>query len=382
MDHASTTPIDREVYVAMEPYIKEHFVNPSSIYARGAEMKKVVEDARIDVARILGVKKSEVVFTGSGTESDNLAVYGVWTQAKKEIKNPHIVTTTIEHPAVLEVARQIEKEGGSVTYVPVDESGVVSAKDVCSAITEDTVLVSVMHANNEIGTIQPVGEIGRKIKSIREKNKSAYPFFHTDASQTANYLPIGPHSLGVDLLTLDASKIYGPKGVGVLVVRDGALIQPIMFGGGQEGGLRPGTENVAAIVGCARALLMAAELREKESERLLPLRDELFEGIKECVSNATLNGDSSKRLPNNVNICIPGLNAEYAVIRLDEKGIECSSASACKNISSETSSYVIDALGNEGRRCRNSSLRFTLGRGTTRDDISRVVAAVKELYGR
>ena len=417
LDHASTTPLDRRAFAAMIPYLKDEWGNPSALYKEGVAAKRAVALARVSIARLLNVRSEEIIFTASGTEADNLAILGVFDYFKKKPApaapfKPHIVTTNIEHPGILEACREIEKHGGEVTYVPVEENGIVDPKKIKAALRPNTVLVSVMYANNEIGTIQPLREISRVIQEFKntETGKGrVIPYFHTDASQAANYLTISFQALGVDMMTLDASKIYGPKGVGLLAVKRNVPLQPIIFGGGQEKGLRSGTENVAGMVGMACALEIADKMREKESERLTKLRDYFFAEIKKNTlaprsgDKATVkkeiivNGDPQKRLPNNINICIPGLDAEFAVIKLDQQGIACSSASSCLNLSENSYSYVVQALGKrrpgrqdsdkkngknnigEYKECRESSLRFTLGRATKKAHIDRLLSAMKEL---
>lgn len=379
MDHASTTPTDKRVRQAMEEYERQSFENPSSLYKEGVNAKKALLGARTKVARLIHARSEEIVFTGSGTEADNLAILGVWNAAKKMIERPHIVTTNIEHPAVLETCRHIESLGGEVTYVPVEENGIVRPEKIVHAIKETTVLVSVMLVNNEIGTIQPVAEISRQIKKKREQSGWTIPYVHTDASQAVNYLSVSVQALGVDLMTLDGSKMYGPKGIGMLFVGHGTEIESVLYGGGQEKGLRPGTENVAAIIGFAEALQIAKEINERESTRMKTLQQYFLDKLKEAVPEAYLNGDREKRLPNNINICIPGINSEFMVIQLDHVGVACSSVSACKHLSDTSYSYVVEALGEGGRKCKESSLRFTMGKDTTESDIDFVTENLKKL---
>jgi len=366
-DYAATTPIDARVVKAMRPFFSKKFANATALYKEGVEVKQALTDARKQVAAILNASYKEVFFTGSGTEANNLAILGVIGR----YAHPHVVTTTIEHPSVLEVCKEVERRGGEVTVVPVDERGVVSARSIAESLKENTVLVSVMCANNEIGTIQPLKEIAKKIREHRKKYLHSKIVFHTDASQAANYLPLNVASLGVDLLTLDGSKIYGPKGVGMLYVKNGTDISPILFGGGQEGGIRSGTENMAGVVGFAKAFSITDESREKESKRLLVLRDMLIEKIAKAFPSSTLNGDQSERLVNNVNVCFPGVDAEFVVIKLDVEGVACSYSSSCRTLSENNRSYVLEAIGRGC--CAESSLRFTLGRATTAKDIDRLM---------
>ncbi len=366
LDYASTTPLDKAVLKAMLPHMSLEFGNPSAIYAEGVQAKALVKESRKKIADILNIKAEEVIFTASGTEADNMALLGVFNIYKKDFR-PHVVTTTIEHPGILEMCKYIEKEGGEVTYVPVEENGIVDPEKIRKALKPTTILVTVMYANNEIGTIQPIRDIARVIQSFRTTH--SYPYFHTDASQAANYLDVSFQKLGVDMMTLDASKIYGPKGVGILALKKHVSLSPIIRGGGQEKGLRSGTENVPGIVGMAEALVITQLLKDKESERLRKLQHYFIENVINLYPGVIINGDREARLPNNINICIPNLDAEFAVIKLDHAGIACSSASSCMNLSEESYSYVVDALGKDGKACRGSSLRFTMGRATTMKEL-------------
>jgi cysteine desulfurase len=378
LDYASTTPTDPRVLRAMLKYYIKKFANPSALYKEALITKEAVADARKKVAQITQTKPTEIIFTASGTESDNLAILGVARKAKKG----HIITTQIEHVAVLETCRQLEKEGFDVTYLPVNENGIVVLSDLEKALQPDTILVSVMLANNEIGTIQPVRRAAVAVDRYKKKQgrpTSAFPYVHTDASQAPNYLDVNADALGVDLMTLDGSKIYGPKGVGCLIAKSHVPIQSIQFGGGQEMGLRPATENVPAIVGFAKTLEIADVEREKNSVKATRLQEYFFQQISEKIPQAKINGSIKNRMPNNINICIEGLNAEFAVIQLDEKGISCAAMTACKNLSGETSSYVIESLGADHGDCASSSLRFTIGRKKIRRDIDRTVKALLDI---
>lgn len=370
LDYASTTPIDKKVLEAMGPFYIEKFFNPSSIYKEGVEIKNILKDTKESVARILHARKTDIYFTGSGTEANNLAILGLFKKYKKEDFVPHFIFSNIEHPSILEVAKEIEKQGGEFTLVEVNEEGLINPQDILAAIKENTVLVSVMYANSEIGTVQNIPQISRLVKKYKTgagRNFSDYPFIHTDASQAPNYLDINCERLGVDMMTLDGSKIYGPKGIGCLYKKHSVGLEPIIFGGGQEEGLRSGTENISNIIGFTKALEIAVGMREKESERLKELRDYFIDQILEKIPNASLNGSKEHRLPNNTNVCIPGINAEFEVIRLDEKGIACAYTTACKTLGDESKSYVVEALGKMD--CAGSSLRFTFGRHTTKKDI-------------
>lgn len=379
LDYASTTPVDRRVLHTMRRFHSRDFANPSALYNEGVDVREQIEDARERVSRLLQVRSGEIIFTGSGTESDNLAIVGVARAIVAantnnfEDKRPHIITTNIEHVAVLESCRRLEKEGFEVTYLPVDENGLITADQVASELRPETILVSVMLANNEIGTVLPVRQIGvalRKYKKDKGRIISEFPYLHTDASQAPNYLNVNVDGLSADLMTLDGSKIYGPKGVGCLVKKGYVPIEPILYGGGQEDGLRPGTENVANIIGFAEALKITIEMQEKESARLAELQKYFIERLEKEIPQAKLNGSLKNRLPNNINICIPDLNAEFAVIQLNEVGVCCAAMTACKNLSGDVSSYVVKSLGGG---CDKSSLRFSMGRYTSGGDIDFVI---------
>jgi len=385
MDYASTTPTDKVVVKKMLPYFHKEFFNPSALYAEGVRARKAIDEARKIIAGIVQTKPTEIIFTGSGTESDNLGIIGAAREIKKNLQKenkdfkPHVITTNIEHVAVLESFKQLEKEGFDITYLPVDKKGLIKDSDVQKVLRPETILVSVMLANNEIGTILPVRQIGvvlEQYKKSQNRIKTDYPYLHTDASQAANYLEINVDQLNVDLLTLDGSKIYGPKGIGCLIKKSYVPIQPILYGGGHEFGIRPGTENVPLIAGFARALEITQKLKEKESARLLELQKYFIDTLSVEVPVATLNGDLNDRLPNNINICIPNLNSEFAVIQLDDLGIACAATTACKNLSSGGNSYVIKALENN---CEKSSLRFTFGRETTKKEIKKVIDSLKKI---
>ncbi len=390
LDHASTTPVDPKVARAVLPYLKKHFANPASIYREGVEAKKELAKARKEVADVLHAHSDEIIFTGSGTEANNLILLGIFEKAKQAgIVRPHVITLSIEHPSVLEVCYEIERRGGEVSYLPVNESGIVDPKSVRDALKENTVLVSVMFANNEIGTIQPIREIAKVVRHFKKekreneknKEKSFGPYFHTDASQAANYCDLNLELLGVDCLTLDSSKIYAPKGTGMAYIKRGIEIVPITQGGGQEKGLRSGTENLFGIVGFATALTLCEKLKTQESDRLTKLRDY---GILRIITDhpkARLNGDQNERLPNNINICFPGIDADFAVLQLDARNISCSSVTSCKNLTTDSSSYVIEAIGKENHKqdCDKSSLRITMGRTTEKKDIDKLLKALKEI---
>ncbi len=375
LDHAATTPLDPRVKAAMEPYLDaaDYFGNPSAIYRLGRVAKEALWEARVTISSILGCRPEEILFTGSGTESDNLAVLGIARAYKA--KGTHLITSTIEHHAVLHAMEHLEKkEGFSVTALPVDEYGRVAPKDLAAALTPETTLVSLMFANNEIGTILPIAEYVRVIRDWKKEHgrgPNEAPFLHTDACQAAGYIDLNVTKLGVDLLTINGSKIYGPKGTGVLYVRRGLRPQPIIFGGGQEMGFRSGTENVSGIVGLATALRLAHEEREAESARLVPLRDRLIAGILDRVPKVVLNGHPTERLPNNVNVSILDIEGEAVLLYLDEDGISAATGSACDSASLDPS-HVILAIGRP-YEFAHASIRFTLGRSTTAADIDYVL---------
>jgi cysteine desulfurase len=377
LDYASITPVDKRVQAEMGRVQKMTFANPSALYKEALVAKDLVQEARKKIADILHCQKTEVIFTSGGTESNNLALLGIFEKFKTSKIVPHIITTTIEHPAILEVCKEIERRGGKVTYVPVSSDGIVSTKDIREAVRKNTVLVTVGYANNEIGTIQSIHDIGRVIKDFRNKNNTKFPYFHTDACQAGLYLPLDVLKLGVDLMTLDGIKMYGPRGIGFLYVKSGLNIMPTVFGGGQEGGLRSGTENVPAIIGLSSALEIAEKMKKRESTRLSELRDYAIENILNNFPGSTLNGSKDLRLPNNINICFPGLDAEFAVTSLDVSGVSVSYSSSCRTLKEDSSSYVVSEL--EKNDCKNSSLRITLGRENTKGDINDFVVAIKNI---
>ena len=377
LDHAATTPLRAEALQAMLPYLQEAFGNPSSIHAVGQRARKALEDARDVVAKALECRSNEVVFTSGGTESDNAAIKG-GAMALRPTGN-HVITTAIEHHAVLHTCHQLEGMGCDVTYIPVDHNGLVDPRDVLDAVTDETVLVSVMYANNEIGTVQPVAEIARLVKE-RAKEQGRTILVHTDAVQAAGYLDLSVKTLGVDMLSLSGHKFHGPKGAGVLFVRRGTPFSPLLMGGGQERERRSGTENVPAIVGMAEALRLAELERESASTHSAALRDRLAAGIMELVPGTILNGHPTNRLPNNVNVCFPGLEAEPVLLGLDLKGIYASSGSACSTASLEPS-HVLTAIGRPADIARGS-LRVTVGRATTEDDVDYFLETLPPLVQR
>jgi len=378
LDNAAATSLDKRVLKAMTPYFSDIPANPSSLHAPGQAANAALKRARKSIAEHLNGHEDEVIFCSGGTESDNLAVLGTISAAAKFIKTnhgadavPHVITTAIEHHAVLEPLLHLQKTGViELSLIHSDKEGLIAADDVISAVKKTTVLISVMYANNEIGTLQPIADIGRGILKYRKQNNSAYPYFHSDACQAAGYLDLNVEKLHVDLLTLNGGKIYGPKGTGLLFVRRGTKIGAQILGGGQEKGLRSGTENVPGIVGLAKALEIAQQERIKESTRLTVLRDRLIKGLLK-IPKSRLNGHPIIRLPNNVNISFMDIEGEAAMLYLDAKGIACSTGSACASTSLDPS-HVILALG-MSYEAAHGSLRFSLGRQTTREQVDRVI---------
>lgn len=377
LDHSATTPVRPEVLEAMLPYFSLGFGNPSSIYTIGQEARKAVDDAREQAARILGARMSEIVFTSGGTESDNAALKGT-AFALRHTGN-HIITTAIEHHAVLHTCHQIEQFGFDVTYIPVDEYGIVDPQSIARAVTDETVLVSVMMANNEIGTIQPVAEIARSVKAEAQRRKRTI-VMHTDAVQAAGFIDINVRALGVDLMSLSAHKIYGPKGVGLLYVKRGTPFEAQNAGGGQERQRRSGTENVPGIVGMSEALRLAAAEREQVASRCLRLRDKLINGIFDSIDRVHLNGHPTQRLPNNVNISFEDIEGEPVLLGLDFAGVCASSGSACSSASLEPS-HVLLAIRRSAELAQGS-LRITLGRDNTDEDVDYLLAVLPEIVGK
>ena len=458
LDYASATPLDYAVSSVMQKVLKENFANPGSIHEFGVKSKKILEENRTIVAKILGAHNDEIIFTSGATESNNLAIVGAvkkntelffenhtYLPAGKLLcsarqpaqcfsKNtqqifsqiPHIITTNIEHPSVLETCRYLESvKQAEVTYVPVEANGIVDPKKIKKAIKQNTILISVMYANNEIGTVQPIIEIAKEIRHYRKtKNQESLdptfrhpiskgrvgegciPLFHTDATQAINYLLIKVEKLGVDLMSFNGGKIYGPKGTGVLYVKRKTLINKIMHGGNQEFGLRPGTENVGIMAGLTEALKITEKIKEKETKRLIKLRDYFIEKLFELqkkqqnfsscalpgVPVGTLgqnnfavsffvNGDLKNRLPNNINITIPKIPSDLLVLELSARGIYVSEKSACKS-GEKAGSYVINALNqmpNKACKKPDGSLRFSLGRQTTKTDIDYTLKSLVEI---
>lgn len=390
LDHAATTYMDSRVLRAMIPFFAENFGNASAIYKEGRDAKMVLDNSRKNIAELIGARSEEIIFTGGGTEGNNLAIKGaVFNYIETENNNklggatalhrfqkPHIITTNIEHHSVLTLVEHLEKTGKiEATYIKVKPNGIVDPLDIAENLKENTVLVSIMYANNEIGTIQPISEIAKVVRNFRASTPTSDvgvpPYFHTDACQAAEYLEMNVQKLGVDLITINGSKIYGPKGTGFLYIKSGIKLSPIMYGGSQEAGLRPGTENIASITGLSHAFTIAQKEKQKESRRLIILRDYFIKKLNEKIPNIVLNGDLMKRLPNNINISILGIEGEAASLYLDEKGVSCSTGSACTSASLDPS-HVIMALG-APYEYANGSLRFSLGKKTTKSELDYVL---------
>lgn len=371
LDHAATTPVRKEVLDAMLPYFSEKFGNPSTIYSYGRDTKSAVEEAREKVAKALGAQPKEIFFTGSGTEADNWAVKGV-AYANRQ-KGKHIITTNIEHHAILHTCQYLESDGFDVTYLPVDENGLVTADQVRAAIRPDTILISIMFANNEIGTIQPIAEIGKVAKE-----KGIY--FHTDAVQAVGNVAIDVNELNIDLLSLSGHKFYGPKGVGALFVRKGVKITNFMHGGAQERGRRASTENVPAIVGLGRAIELAMQDMDECNKKLIALRDKTIAEIEKRIPFVKLNGDRQKRLPGNVNFSFEFIEGESLLLLLDMKGVAASSGSACTSGSLDPS-HVLLAIGLPHEKA-HGSLRITFGRENTEEDVDYLVEILPGIVQR
>jgi len=377
LDYAATTPLRPEVLKAMEPYWIKNFGNPSSIHLWGQEARKAVEEAREKVAQVLNCLPEEVYFTGTTTTSDNLAIQGVMRALKNKGKT-HLITSAVEHHAVLDTCKALEKEGFSLTILPVDKYGMVNPVDLKKALTPQTGLVTIMYANNEVGTVEPIAEIAKKIQSSKFKVQSL--FFHTDAAAAAEYLPLDVKKLGVDLLSLGAHKFHGPKGVGILYVKKGTPIFPLTFGGHHENGLWPGTEAVPLIVGAAKALEIAQKERGKASERVSKPRDKLIKGILEKIPGSQLTGHPQKRLPDIASFVFENVEGEAILLALSDKGIAASSGSACTSGILEPS-HVLTAMGIPPE-LSHGSIRFSLGKETTEEDIDYVLEVLPEIINR
>lgn len=370
LDYAATAPVLPEVLNAMLPFFTSVFGNPSGIHTNGRETRKAVEHARRQTAKVLGAESREICFTSGGSESNNLAVRGTAFALRE--KGNHIITSQIEHPSVLNTCRWLEKNGFRITYLPVDPDGMVDPESVREAISSETILVSVMTANNEIGTIQPVARIG---EICREKGV----MFHTDAVQAVGMLKTDVREMNADLMSLSAHKFHGPKGTGALYIRTGVRIDPMIHGGSQERGLRAGTENVPGIVGLGKAIETAESEREETAARIRGLRDLLISRIAGSIPGARLNGHSERRLPNNCHFSFSGIESEALVLRMDLAGVSVSGGSACTSGSMEPS-HVLQAIGLKDGMLRGG-VRMTLGRGTTQDEIEKTAQLLSEIVG-
>jgi len=367
MDHGATTAVDPEVKEEMMKYFNDEYGNASQMYELGRNAALAVEQARERLAKLLGAQPREIIFNSGGTESDNTALKGIMLSSKT--KKKHMITSVIEHPAILRTAEFLETQGIKVTYLPVDEFGLVNPEDLKKALTKDTALVSIMHANNEIGTIEP-------IKDLAEITHDGGGLFHTDAVQTVGKIPIDVKQIDVDLLSLSSHKIYGPKGVGALYKKQGIFVQPLIHGGGHEGGFRSGTENVSGIVGLGKAAEVAMIKLPEEKERLTKMRDKLITNLLK-VSDSKLNGHPTQRLPHNVNVIFKYIEGEALILRLDARGIYGSTGSACSTKKLEAS-HVLLAIGLR-HEVAHGSLRLTLGRWTTDKEIDYVSKVVPEV---
>ncbi len=379
LDYAAATPVDPRVLKAMEPYFAEKFYNPSAIYLAAEAVHYDLENARKSVAQLLGARPSEIIFTAGGTEANNLAIKGV----AQAFPGSHLVTTALEHDSILAPVGFLVDNGWTSTEVKPKADGVVDPAAIAKAVSDKTVLVSVMYANNEVGTIQPIKHIAQELETIRKGRQKAgnkLPLYlHTDACQAGNYLDLHVHRLGVDLMTLNGGKIYGPKQSGVLFAASHVQIKPLIHGGGQERGLRSGTENVAGAIGFATALELATAMRSPETKRLKKLQSHFLHLLQDSLvkKGVFVNGSLKQRLPNNVHLTIPGVDNERLLFALDEAGIQVAAGSAC-SASSEEPSHVLKAMGLSDAEARGS-LRFTLGRGTTESDIRRTVETLAKM---
>jgi len=369
LDHNATTPVEPEVLDAMLPYFSAEFGNAASIHTPGQRARAAVETAREQVAALVGARPQEIVFTSGGTESDNHAIFGIVRSAasgaQKDAK--HVITTQIEHEAVLNACQALEKEGIAVTYLPVNSNGLIDLLELRDAVRPQTVLITVMHANNELGTIQPLEQIGK----IAAQNDI---YFHTDAVQSAGKIPLDANSIGVDLLSISGHKFYAPKGIGALYVRGGTRLRQLLYGGHHQRGFRPGTENVPGIVGLGKAAELARATLSEDASRISSLRDELELGLLKRIPSSRANATAAPRTPNTTNITFPGIEGEALIIALDLKGLACSTGAACSSGAVEPS-HVLTAIGLPAEEAR-ASIRFSLGRHTTPADIAFALEAV------
>ncbi|MFA6446330.1 MAG: cysteine desulfurase family protein [Candidatus Paceibacterota bacterium] len=388
-DNSATTPVRKEALLIMKRFFDVDYGNASSIHKEGVVARKVLDNARTETSQALNARPQDIIFTPSGTAGNNIALLGVVEYLHRtgmRYEDMHAVTTNIEHSSVREIFEEFTRRGVSITTVAVKENGIVSPREIRDALKRNTVLVSVMYANNEIGTIQPIREIAKEVRHFKKHvlgvpglGQTHTPYFHTDACQAPLYLSLDTAVLGADLIVVDGQKIYGPKGVGALWIRKGIFLSPILFGGGQEKGLYPGTENIPLIAGFSRAFSLAQIEFVKESARLTILRDFCISEIERNFPTTIINGDKKDRLPNNINISFPDYDTEFLVLQLDANGIACSTKSACAL--SGTGSYVVSSLGGEDWRSRNT-LRISFGRDTRKDDIQILIKTLKRILNK
>lgn len=375
LDYAATTPVRPEVIEVMAPYWSEHFGNPSSLHSWGREARKAVEEAREKIASLIGAEAEEIIFTSSVTTSDNLAIMGtVYGLQTTDYSKVHLITSAIEHHGVLDVFKHLEKQGFGVSYLPVNENGLVQLDKLDELVRPETALVSVMWANNEVGTIEPIEEV-----RVRVKSKSEKIIIHTDGATVAEYLPINVKDLGVDLLSLAPHKFGGPKGIGILYIKKGTKIKPITFGGHQEEGLWPGTEPSPLIIGTAKALELAVSNKQLAVSKTTKLRDKLIKGVLERIPETILTGDKVQRLPDIASFCFKGVEGEAILLRLDAEGIAASSGSACTSGELKPS-HVLLAMGIRPEEA-HGSIRFSLGKETTEEEIDYVLEVLPKVIG-
>ncbi|MFA5128387.1 MAG: cysteine desulfurase family protein [Patescibacteria group bacterium] len=384
-DHSATTSVDPQVLRAMLPYLKNNFGNASSLHFFGQKARIGVEKAREQVAKFLSCKSKEIIFTSGGTESNNLAIVGFVRRARAldPKRKIHVITSAIEHPAVFEVCRELKKEEVEVTYLPVSRKGIVKLEDFKKAIQPETILVSIMYVNNEVGTIQPIQEISRIVKEVNAgRGNEDKIYFHTDAVQAVNFCNCRVDFLGVDMLSFSAHKIYGPKGTGILFVREGTPLFPIIFGGHQERGIRSGTENVAGIVGLGKAVERLSEKLKVKSEnlRIKKLRDKLVKGVLQKIPGVIFNGDLKQRVPGNINFCFKNVEGESILLMLDMEGIAISTGSACSSGSLEPS-HVLSAMG-ISPEISHGSVRITLGKNNTEEEVRRLIKVLPGIVAK
>ncbi len=378
LDYAAATPVRKEVAVAMAPFMRGDFGNASAIHAEGRFARKAIEQSRKLVAELLRVRKEEVFFVSGGTEANNLALVGVieaLASSGRSYSDCEVITTAIEHPSILGVLARLKEKGVVVHTIPVNTTGLVDLSQFKRMLSPKTVLVSIAYANSEIGVVQDIKKISHGVRQYQRDSPQANISIHVDASQAPLYLPCALNSLGVDLMTLDAGKMYGPKGVGVLIKKHAVALQPLFIGGDQEGGVRPGTENTALIVGCAEALCIALKEQEARVQKVRALRDYAFDEINQYISGVLVNGSLDERIANNINISIPGIDGEFAAVTLDTHGIAVSTKSACSGLTG-SGSAVIYAMGGDDARAL-STIRMTLGEETTKGEIDHMVRVLK-----